>query len=681
MAFSPEMMSRLYRFSGRSAARLVALVRDTSTITVEPADARDLIASHHPFIFAMWHGQFMMLPALHTTGINVSAIVAKHSDAEVLGELLQRFDISIVRGAGAGDRAKDRGGSRALRMALKLLNSGSTFSMTADVPPGPARVAGMGIVTLARMSGRPIIPFAAATSRYIALNSWSRMTINLPYGKLSYVIGSPIHVPREADEAEMERCRLLVEHGLNAVTARAYELAGADARRATPPLRPARQDKPMAPGFKLKAYRAAGRLAGPLLPLFLAMRERRGKEDPARRPERFGIANVPRPEGPLAWIHAASVGETNAVLPLIPQLKSLCPGLNVVLTTGTLTSAGLASQRLPSGSLHQLVPLDTQEAAKRFLAHWQPDVAIFTESEIWPNLILETHARAIPLALVNARMSPRSHRRWARNPGAAAPLFGRFDIVLAQSPRFARWFKSLGARHVVVSGNLKIDAPPPPVDMRELDRLRTALAGRPVFVAASTHDGEDEIVAAAHTIMLRSLPGLVTIIAPRHPERGAAIQRMLAAKGIAAVQRSQGALPDKATEIYVADTIGELGTLYALAPVAFIGGSLVERGGQNPIEAIAHGSAVITGPHWTNFQDTYRTLFRHKGAIEAGSAEALAQAVQSLLSNESEQQRLIAGGKAAVTALGGALEATAKALAPFLPKPEGTKPEGMRRAS
>jgi len=329
-------------------------------------------------------------------------------------------------------------------------------------------------------------------------------------------------------------------------------------------------------------------------------------------------------------VHAASVGETNAVLPVIEALGAARPNLNILLTTGTVTSASLAERRLPACAVHQYVPLDAPEYAARFLDHWRPDLAVLTESEIWPSLILETSARGIPLILVNARLSNRSRRRWQRNKRMAHPLFNRFDVVLAQNERLALGFAALGARNVQSVGNLKIDAPPPPVDLGELERLRSALDGRPLFVAASTHEGEEEIVAQAHRELARAFERFLTIIAPRHPERGTAIAERLKDLGLSVAQRSLGALPSERTDVYVADTIGELGTLYALAPIAFIGGSLVERGGQNPIEAVRHGVAVLTGPHHQNFRDAYRTLLRHQGAIEVGSAKSIAAAVSQL---------------------------------------------------
>jgi 3-deoxy-D-manno-octulosonic-acid transferase len=646
-------------------------------VTVEPADATERILAAHPFILAMWHGQFMMMPVLHWGAFRVSAILARHGDAEILGEILPRFNIDLVRGAGAGARQRDRGGAHALRTAVRLLRSGSTFSMTADVPPGPARVAGSGIVTMARMSGRPIVPFAVASSRYIALNTWSRMTINLPFSRLAFVIGDPIWVPADASEEMAEQLRLEVEKGINAVTARAYKSAGADPARATPPalLDPSGPPAPL--GWKIKIYRMVTSLLRPAAPLLLEIRERQGKEEKGRRNERFGTASMARPAGPLVWLHAASVGETNAVLPLIERLSRLRGDLSFLLTTGTVTSAKLARERLGPNATHQYVPLDAAEYASKFLDHWRPDVAVFTESEVWPNLILETSARNIPLALVNARMSGRSFGRWKRNAGLSRPLFSRFDVVLAQNEKLTRSFREVGARRVMAVGNLKIDAPPPPVDVRELERLRSALMGRPVLVAASTHEGEEEIVAEAHRILARKIEGICTIIAPRHPERGTGLAEQLKGLGYRVAQRSAGGLPSEHTEIYIADTIGELGTLYALTPVAFVGGSLVGRGGQNPIEPIRHGAAVLTGPHWENFRDFYKALLRHKGAREVADAVELAAAASSLITSEAELQRMRSGAKTALLSLSGALERTADAITALLP-PAGAD---VRRAS
>jgi 3-deoxy-D-manno-octulosonic-acid transferase len=676
MARPPFDKARLSRFVGRQLARYIDFVRRTSRVVTEPADLHGFAAGHQPFIAAFWHGQFLMIPALHPREIPVRIMVARHTDAETIGEALKTLNLELIRGAGAGTRRRDRGGAYALRAALRALAGGYSVPMTADVPPGPARRAGVGIVTLAKMSGCPIVPFAVATTRYVAFNTWSRMTLNLPFGTLAGIAGEPIHVAANADEEALEAARRAVEDGLNRVTARAYQLAGADPARATPTSQTDPTAPPAMPGFGLKAYRAATRLAAKAAPTILRVREQRGKEEAARRGERLGRASVPRPDGRLVWIHAASVGETNAILPLITALRTARPDARFLLTTGTVTSAKLAAQRLGPHAVHQYVPLDAPAFVARFLDHWKPDLAIFTESEIWPNLVLEGAARGIPLALVNASVSKTSYRRWRRNRGVAQPLFNRFAIVLAQNEKLARRLGELGARNVLAVGNIKIDAPPPPVNESELDRLTAALAGRPHLMAASTHHGEDEIAAAVHRRVAPKLKGFCTIIAPRHPERGASIAERLKAQGFSVSQRSLGALPAPGDDIYIADTIGELGTLYALSPVAFIGGSLVERGGQNPIEAIRHGAAVLTGPHWQNFKDTYRALLRHNGAMEVRSVDEFAVAALTLLRDEEELARIRAGANIALATLSGALQRTVDALLDYWPESEG-----LRRAS
>lgn len=653
------------RFGGRALARLIKFVARSSDMVFEPVDLRTRLRATHPCIIAGWHGQFMLTCQLHPGDIKVSAMVARHGDAELIAEAMRQFNTDLIRGAGAGTRKRDRGGAAALRGAVKALTSQSSLVMTADIPPGPARVAGVGIIMIAKFSGCPIVPVAAASSRFTSFDTWSRMTLNLPYSKVAFVGGEPIHVPRDADEAMLEELRRKLENELNAVTARAYELAGADIKRATP-LSQLAAITPPPPTFGLKVYSAGLSALRPAVPLLLNMRERQGKEDKARRGERLGFASRQRPSGKLIWIHAASVGETNAVLPLIDELLNTDSSVHVLLTTGTTTSAALALRRLPERAFHQFVPLDVPQYTARFLDHWRPDLAIFTESDIWPNLVMATASRVIPLALINARMSPRSMKRWRKNARTGRPLFSRFNVILAQNDDIARTVKQLGAPNVVVSGNLKIDAPPPPVDAATLGSLKAATEGRPILLAASTHPGEEAIVAAAFSEIAKSLPHLLAIIVPRHPDRGPALAAEMAGRGLVTERRSLTPRPTRYTQVYIADTIGELGTFYALAPVALVGGSLIEHGGQNPIEAIRHGAAVLTGPHRHNFRDIYDELIASGGAREVKSADELANAATLLLTNADAAAKLRAGADGALAKLGGALAKTVTALKPFL---------------
>jgi 3-deoxy-D-manno-octulosonic-acid transferase len=417
----------------------------------------------------------------------------------------------------------------------------------------------------------------------------------------------------------------------------------------------------------LNAYRALTNIAAPFAPLILAWRTRRGKEERARRPERYGVATVARPQGFLAWFHAASVGEANAALPVIEAIAAERPGIGILLTTATVTSARLARTRVPKGVLHQYVPLDNQVFVQRFLRHWRPDLAVLVESEIWPNLVLETKALRIPLVLINGRMSASSFKRWRRRPGLSRPLFSAFDLVLAQNDGLAERFAQLGAHRALDVGNLKADAPPPPADLPGRRKLDAALAGRTVWLAASTHQGEDEIVRAAHFMVRSTRPDLLTIIVPRHPERGPLVAELLRAAGLKVAVRSEGQLPEPDTDAYVADTIGELGLFYALVPIAFVGGSLVDRGGQNPVEPIKLGAAVITGPNWQNFRDAYSALLRTGGCIEVTDAASLAEAVLGLLDDGNARETMTEHAREAIAAMGGALPRTLAELENYLP--------------
>lgn len=662
-----KFKKKLLRLGGQISARIIRLVANSSKVIHEPPDLMDRLRGAHPCIGACWHGQFMMVATLRPENTKIAAMVAQHGDAEIISETLQAIDVQPIRGAGAGWRKRDRGGAAALRSSLQALSEGLSVVMTADVPPGPARIAGSGIVAIARMSGRQIVPIALATNRFVSFDTWSRLTINLPYSRLAAVVGDPITVDSTAETDGLESKRLELETALNAATLRAYELAGADITRATP-LDVLAADTPPAPGLALRTYRAGTAVLRPAVPLLLNLRGRQGKEDPSRRGERLGLASWPRPDGQVVWIHTASVGETNAILPLIESILGANSHIHILLTTSTRTSAEIAAQRLPPRAVHQYVPLDVSQYVKRFLDHWRPSLAIFTESDIWPNLILDTSERRIPLVLANARMSPRSIRRWRKYAAVGRPLFSRFATVLAQNSQITRAVKWLGAPNVITAGNLKIDSPPPPVNVDTLAVLRNAVGKRPLFLAASTHPGEDTLIAAAHFLIRQQVDGLLTIIIPRHPERGSGLATTLGGLDLRTQLRTHSLAPDSDTEIYVADTIGELGTFYSISPVAFIGGSLVEHGGQNPIEAVRLSSCVLTGPFTYNFRDAYSALFQKGGAVEVCSSDDIAKQVTLLLEDQQAAKRMRHGADLALQSLSGALSKTLGAIQTLLEK-------------
>jgi len=343
----------------------------------------------------------------------------------------------------------------------------------------------------------------------------------------------------------------------------------------------------------LRLYAAATSLAPPVLRRMLRKRVAKGKEIPERLAEREGIASLPRPNGKLIWVHAASNGETMSVLPV---LHALAGQASILLTTGTVTSAKLAESRLPEGAIHQFVPLDVPAWVSRFLAHWRPDAAVILESEIWPNILRACDARGIPRLLINARMSDTSARNWRRLPGTARSLLGGFRTVLAQSAGDATKIRTLGVE-VQEWGNLKFFTSPLPVDEAALATLQAQIPG-PCWLAASTHPGEEEICAAAHAKLLAKFPDLITIIVPRHPGRGAAVAAICGN----APRRATGE-PPVPGKIYIADTLGELGLFFCATPFAFIGNSLVGFGGHNIIEPALLARPVLSGPHLENFEE------------------------------------------------------------------------------
>ncbi len=414
----------------------------------------------------------------------------------------------------------------------------------------------------------------------------------------------------------------------------------------------------------LAVYGAVGHVAAPVVGAMLKLRERRGKEDGARRGERFGVAGHARPPGPLVWVHAASVGETVAAAPLINRLGEL--GSGVLLTTGTTTAAEVARRRLPRAVIHQFVPIDTPAAVGRFLDYWRPGLALFAESELWPTMLRVVRLRGLPLAVVNARMSEHSFRSWRAVAPLARAVLGRAELFLAQSLADAERLKALGARRVVVCGNLKFDAPPPPADADALAALRREIGDRPVLVAASTHRGEEAAVVVAHAGLVRDGARLLTILAPRHPERGEAVAAEIAARGLTLSRRSAGEAIGPSTDIYLADTIGEMGLWYRLADIAFLGGSMVPHGGQNPIEPAKLLVPILHGSHVGNFRDVYDALGAAGAVVAVDDAASLAEAVGRLIENPAECKRLAREAHACVERFGGALDRTIGALQPYL---------------
>jgi len=412
----------------------------------------------------------------------------------------------------------------------------------------------------------------------------------------------------------------------------------------------------------LRLYALAAALVEPLAPRFLAGRARRGKEDPLRLAERLGNGSAERPAGALVWLHAVSVGESVSLLPLVERLRAERPDLGLLVTSGTRASAELLARRLPPGAIHQYAPIDTPRAVARFLAHWRPELGIFVESELWPNLILASRRGGTRLALISARITERSARAWRRRPAAARAVLRAFDLILAQDGAAQARLAGLGAE---VAGrlNLKRLGAPLGADAVELARLRAAAGGRAVVLALSTHAPEEALVAAA----VRPLtPQPLLVIAPRHPARAGEIAGALAGRRLA--RRTQGDALAAATEVYLADTLGEVGLFLRLADVAVVGGGFGRGvGGHNPLEPARLGVPVVAGPDIANHAETYAEMLDAGAAVIAHDEAGLTAVLAALLEDEPRRRRIGAAALAFAERQAGELDVALAAIRPLLP--------------
>ncbi|MCC6598168.1 MAG: 3-deoxy-D-manno-octulosonic acid transferase [Alphaproteobacteria bacterium] len=385
----------------------------------------------------------------------------------------------------------------------------------------------------------------------------------------------------------------------------------------------------------INLYKALMRSGEPILGAFLKQRLKKGKENPNRIAERKGITALKRPSGRLGWIHAASVGEAQSALILIERLLNRDKDLHILLTTGTLTSSVLMEKKLPQRAFHQFYPLDHPAWVARFLNHWEPDFILWMESELWPCMLTEIRKRRIPASLVNARLSPDSLRKWRFTRSFAENILKTFQSVLCQTDLDATAFRQLGAVNVHVTDNLKYSATPLLTTPADIELVKNAVDGRPCWVYASTHKGEETLAARVHMHLKETFPNLLTILIPRHPERRADIAATLKSTQLALQLRGETRTPPAAeTDIYIADTLGELGLFYRIAPIACIGRSFSDDGGggHNPIEAAQLDCAVLHGPHVQNLQEIFDQMNDAGAAKKLTDEGALYDELLSLLS-------------------------------------------------
>lgn len=381
-----------------------------------------------------------------------------------------------------------------------------------------------------------------------------------------------------------------------------------------------------------RLYTIGAMIATPLLDRMTRRKLQRAGLPRKRHRERAGFASVERPLGKLLWIHAVSVGETLSILDVLKELRAQAPRMTVLLTTTTTTSAEIASKRLPEGCIHQFSPLDTPAATKRFLDHWKPDLVTFVESEVWPHQIVTVHEAEIPMALINARLSEKTLASWEKHHNLASALFGRFTLMLCQTDPVRDGLRGFVSEpwKVVTSGDLKKSSDPLPVNDLEKARIARTIGARPFWLASSTHEGEEELMSAAHRKFVDTHQDGLMILLPRHPERGAAIAEMLRAEGWTVAQRSLGDAITEDTQVYLADTLGETGLFYSLSDLVFVGGSFVPVGGHNPYEPAHMSCAVLHGPLYANFAQAYADMAEQEACLEVADSDALGQALCDL---------------------------------------------------
>ena len=577
---------------GRLLCFYVLLVYKTSRWTVE--GLRDeYVNGDFSFLSAFWHGRCItdiFLVEYARVKKKISVLISLHRDGRIMASAMSPIGVETI------DGSSKRGGAAAALEIIKTLKRPG--NMIAIAPDGhePGYKMTDGVIVMAKKSQRPIVLSAFSAKRGFLLKTWDSFLMPFPFNKGVLLLSEPIYVPADLDKNGIEEWRQMLEKRLIELTKEADRRAGTERGFLN-----ARNRKKRNKAISL--YRKATYLFYPLIAAYLAVRKARGKEDLTRFGERMGYASKPRPEGKLVWLHGASVGETLSALPLIKKIQELYPSVHILVTSGTVTSAQLMEKRLSGTAFHQYVPIDCMPQVTRFIDHWKPDLALWLESEFWPNILSVVSDRNVPLMLINGRVSDKSLERWKKLPRLSWELQGLFVKSFGQTPEDAQRLLTIGARNPDCVGNIKFAADPLPVDEDELKRMKKQIGFRTCWTAGSTHAGEDEIVASVHKEIKEKIPDILTIVAPRHPNRADEVEAVFKKAGLIVARRSRKEGITKETDVYLADTIGEMGLFYRLGDVAFVGGSMIPFGGQNVIEPARLGKAAVCGQYMMNFRE------------------------------------------------------------------------------
>lgn len=396
-------------------------------------------------------------------------------------------------------------------------------------------------------------------------------------------------------------------------------------------------------------YHHLTRLSAPFLRAMTWHRLAQGKEIKDRIHERYGIASIARPEGNLLWCHAASVGESLSILPLLPELQTRLPTWRFLMTTSTKTSAELMAERLPAFVNHQFIPWDCPQWVEAFLNHWHPEAVLWVESELWPNMLEAFQQRKLPVALLNARLRPKTFQRWSRVPGFAKHILSSFHLILAGARSYVPLFKSLGAHDVRYVGSLKFGSHPLPVNRADLHDMTQVIQERFCIALISTHSDEEAMLCDMIHRLNQHFSQILFIWVPRQPKRGSFIRTSIEKYGLSVAQRSLRETITHQTSVYIADTIGETGLWYSLAKIAVIGGSFIPHGGQNPIEGTHFGCGILYGPHMFNFPELCGALEEAHASIPVTDMQALIETITTLMTHPHQLLQLQTAAKELAT--------------------------------
>lgn len=592
----------------------------------------NLARENHGAIMVSWHGRALMLPYLGRHFPRpVKALVSPHADGRIIAKILKKYKIDSI------DGSSDRRAVGAAVEIVEELNKGTIVSLISDGPRGPRMRLNKSVIYFAKKSGKPVVGMTySSEDAAVMMKAWDAMIIPKLFKRGVCYCTKPLFVPKDADEAEMERLRQQLENELNDLTLVADKACGLPRILPQDTVKPRRKRTWGAKSFVLiRIYRLLMTLLFPLIKMtYIKKRQKNGKEHPTRFNERLGIYDKERPSGKLFWFHGASVGESVSMLPLIDKLLAEDENLSIMVTTGTLTSAEIMEKRLPERAFHQFIPFDVPMFAKSLLKHFQPDAVLWFESELWPALLFEIKRRGIPLILVNGRISDKSFQNWRYMKPAARELLSCFTMLLGQSEQDKERLQILSSVPAVCVGNIKYAGKPLPVDEKVLAELQKAVGGRKVFLISSTHNDEEAQLAEYIAQLQIAQKDVLVIVVPRHPQRGKDIFEVMTAHGFKTMLRSLGEQIEQDTAVYVADTIGEMGLWYKLADISFIGGSLIPHGGQNFIEPARDKNAVIVGPYMHNFTEMMARATAANAIIQVKTAAEVIDTAIDLFQND-----------------------------------------------